>query len=58
MFLYNRFRNKYFAIQLNDVTLGLIAVPTKLEDFWLADFDGSANADSSNVLGLLMADLF
>jgi hypothetical protein len=58
MFLYNRFRNKYLAFELNDVTLGSISVPTKLEDFWIMDFDGAANADASNVLGTLMADLF
>jgi len=58
MLLYNRFRNKYLAIELNDVTLGSMNVPTKLEDFWISDFDGSANADASNVLGKLMMDLF
>jgi hypothetical protein len=58
MFLYNRFRNKYLAVQLNDVTLGTLSIPTKLEDFWIMDFDGSANADVTNTLGLLMADLF
>ncbi len=54
MLLYNNFRNNYLAIQLNDVTLGSMSVPTKLEDFWISDFDGSANADASNVLGKLM----
>jgi hypothetical protein len=58
MLLYNRFRTKYFAIELNDVTLGSINIPTKLEDFWVADIDGSANADASNTLGKLMMDLF
>jgi|SRR6516164_6762384 hypothetical protein len=58
MLLYNHFRNKYLAIELNDVTLGSIAIPTKLEDFWIMDFDGAANADPSNNLGKLMADLF
>jgi hypothetical protein len=57
MFLYNKFRNKYFALELNDVTLGAIAIPTKLEDFWVADFEGSANADASNTLGKLMLDV-
>ncbi len=58
MLLYNKFRNKYMAVQLNDVTLGNFNIPTKLEDFWISDFDGSANADPANVLGLLMMDLF
>lgn len=57
MLLYNRFRTKYFAVELNDVTLGSISVPTKLEDFWISDFDGSANADASNTLGKMMMDL-
>jgi hypothetical protein len=58
MLLYNKFRNKYLACQLNDVTLGSINLPSKLEDFWVADFDGSANADASNTLGKLMMDTF
>jgi hypothetical protein len=58
MLLYNKFRNKYLAVQLNDVTLGSISIPTKLEDFWISDFDGSANADATNTLGQLMMDNF
>lgn len=58
MFLYNKFRNKYLALELNDVTLGSMSIPTKLEDFWIMDFDGGGNADASNVIGSLMADLF
>jgi hypothetical protein len=56
--LYNKFRNKYLAIELSDVTLGSISIPTKLEDFWISDFDGSANANASNSLGSLMMDLY
>jgi len=56
MFLYNKFRNKFLGLKLNDVTLGGISIPSKLEDFWMSDIDGSANADASNVLGTLMAD--
>ncbi len=58
MLLYNKFRNKYLALELTDVTLGSINIPSKLEDFWIADFDGSANADATNTLGKLMMDLF
>jgi hypothetical protein len=58
MVLWNNFRNKYMAIQLNSVTLGSLSVPTKLEDFWIFDMDGSANVDSTNTLGLLMSDNF
>jgi hypothetical protein len=56
MRLFSRFRNKFLAADLNDVTLGSLAVPTKLEDFWIADFDGSANADASGTLGKLAMD--
>ncbi len=56
--LYNKFRGKYLALQLNDVTLGSLSIPTKQEDFWISDFDGSANADASNVLGKLMLDSY
>jgi hypothetical protein len=58
MFLYNNFRSKYLALALNDVTLGTISMPSKLEDFWISDFDGNANADASDTLGKLMADSF
>ncbi len=58
MLLYNKFRGKFLAVELNDVTLGSMNIPTKLEDFWISDFDGSANADASNTLGKLMMDLF
>lgn len=58
MLLFNKFRSKYLAIELNDVTLGTISAPTKLEDFWISDFDGSANADASGNIGKIMADLF
>lgn len=58
MLLYNKFRNKYLAIKLNDVTLGAINIPTKLEDFWIMDFDGSANADASNLVAALYADSY
>lgn len=56
IFAYSMFRSKYLAIQLNDVTLGGIDIPSKLEDFWITDFDGSANLDASNILGYLYLD--
>jgi hypothetical protein len=58
MLLYIKFRNKYLSIELNDVTLGNISIPTKLEDFWIMDLDGAANADASNNLGKMMMDTF
>jgi hypothetical protein len=57
MLFYNRFRNKFLAIQLNDVTLGTISFPSKLEDFWVSDIEGSANLDAAGNLGVLMGDL-
>lgn len=57
MFLYNAFRSKYLAILLNDVTLGGFTVPSKLEDFWITDFEGNANLDGAGNLGNLYADL-
>ena len=39
MVLWNNFRNKYLAIQLNNVTLGGISIPTKLEDSGIMDID-------------------
>lgn len=57
IFAYNNFRSKYLAIQLNDVTTGGFSIPSKLEDFWISDFEGKANLDPSNRLGQLYADL-
>lgn len=52
-FLYNNFRAKWFGLSLFDVTLGEISIPSKLEDFWIIDVTGSANANASNSLGAL-----
>lgn len=51
--LYNNFRNSMLALQLNACILGSVSIPTKQEDFWVADFDMEAFADlSGNVLSL------
>lgn len=55
--LFNNFRTKNFALELNSVTLGSISIPTKQEDFWIADFDGDAGVDASNTLGKIYSDL-
>lgn len=55
--LFNTFRNKLMSLQLNSVVFGMISVPTKQEDFWLADFDFEASCDNSGVLGIFSADL-
>jgi hypothetical protein len=57
MLFYNRFRNKLLGIVLNDVTVGSINLPSKLEDFWVSDFEASANLDLAGNLGTLFADL-
>jgi hypothetical protein len=56
MFFYGDFRGKYLACQLNNVTVGDISLPSKLEDFWMSDLSGSANADASNNVGYLYSD--
>jgi hypothetical protein len=57
MLLYNFFRGKLFSLQLNSCILGSISIPTKQEDFWVADFDFDASADVSGVIGIIQADL-
>lgn len=52
------FRNKYFGIRLNQVTMGTWSIPTKLEDYWVSDLTFDANADSTNNLGYIFADTY
>lgn len=54
--LWNEFRGALDLLQLNAVTLGSVSKPTKLEDFWVSDIDFSANADTSDVLGVWYTD--
>lgn len=56
MFVYNNFRGKFLGLLLSDVTLAGIDIPSKLEDFWISSFDGSANATVNNSLGNLYLD--
>jgi hypothetical protein len=56
MFFYADFRSKYLACQLNAVTIGDISMPSKLEDFWMSDISGAANADNSNTVGYIYSD--
>jgi hypothetical protein len=55
--LYNNFRSSMFALQLNACILGSVSIPTKQEDFWVADFDMEAFADTSGVLGYIYSDV-
>lgn len=57
-FLFNTFRGKQVAIQLNSCTMGQISIPSKQEDFWMSDIDFEANTDASNTLGYLYADTY
>jgi hypothetical protein len=57
MLLYNFFRAKLFSLQLNSCVFGSISIPTKQEDFWIADFDFDASADVNGVIGIIQADL-
>lgn len=54
--LYNNFRNKYFALQLNSCTMGSLSIPSKQEDFWICDIDFDASADVTGSIGSIFAD--
>lgn len=56
MNLYNSFRSEFLGCQLNAVTIGEISLPSKLEDFWISDLSGSANADNAGQIGYLYLD--
>jgi hypothetical protein len=54
--LYNNFRGSLFALQLNSCVMGSVSIPTKQEDFWIADFDLEATADVSGTIGAIYSD--
>jgi hypothetical protein len=54
--LYNNYRGKFLGLELNNCTMGQISIPTKQEDFWIADIDFEACADATDSLGKLYAD--
>jgi hypothetical protein len=54
--LYNNFRANTYCIQLNAVIFGSLSVPTKLDDFWISDFDATAFTDASDTLGAIFSD--
>lgn len=49
--LWNTFRGSVEFWLLNAVTLGQFSRPTKQDDFWVADIDGSITADAAGVIG-------
>lgn len=54
--LTNNFRNKYFALELNNCTMGQVSFPSKQDDFWIVDATFDANCDASDTLGSIYAD--
>lgn len=56
MFLFNTFRTKRIGIELYSCTMGQFSLPTKQDDFWMADFSFDASCDSSDVLGKIYGD--
>ncbi len=54
--LYNNFRGNMFALQLNSCVMGSLTIPTKQEDFWVADFDMEATADASGNIAAFYSD--
>jgi len=54
--LYNAFKGQMLGIQLNACVLGGVSIPTKQEDFWVADFDFSCSRDGSGNLGSIYSD--
>ena len=52
------FRTKYFGIRLNSCVMGTWSVPTKLEDYWVADITFDASTDATNNLGFIFADSY
>jgi hypothetical protein len=57
LFLYNNFRNKYFAAEFYQANMGGISLPTKQEDFWIMDVDFSMDANAAGLVGKLYADV-
>jgi hypothetical protein len=56
-FLFSAFRTKRLGIELYSCTLGQLTIPTKQEDFWMADITFDASVDSSDTLGQIYADV-
>lgn len=56
-FLFSNFRTKRLGIELYSCTLGQLTVPTKQEDFWMADLTFDASVDATDTLGAIYADL-
>lgn len=57
-FLFSNFRAKRLGIELYSCTLGQLTVPTKQEDFWMADLTFDASTDATDTLGQIYGDTF
>ena len=56
-FLFSNFRTKRLGIELFSCTLGQMSIPSKQEDFWMADMTFDASTDATDTLGAIYADL-
>jgi hypothetical protein len=56
-FLFSNFRTKRLGIELYSCTMGQMTIPTKQEDFWMADLTFDAGVDATDTLGQIYADL-
>lgn len=56
-FLFNNFRGKRFGIELLSCTMGQLTIPTKQEDFWMADITFDAGVDATDALGKIYGDV-
>ena len=53
MVLGETFNSKQFTLTLNACIANKWAVASKLEDFWIPEWDGEAYADNNNIIGTL-----
>ncbi|SEG56376.1 hypothetical protein SAMN05421819_3566 [Bryocella elongata] len=56
LMLFNSTKSSFVALELNNVAFGSWSLPTKQDDFWVADVDFTACADASGTLGTLYAN--
>lgn len=56
-FLFSNFRGKRFGIELLSCTMGQLTIPTKQEDFWMADITFDAGVDATDTLGHIYGDV-
>jgi hypothetical protein len=52
-FLFNQFQGNIIGVELYSCMMGSWNIPTKMEDFWVADFDMDASTNNAGVLGAM-----